>query len=132
MSQLEVVGVPQEPVVGGAWIFDRLAKDTKTSVLSAASLVTPTREGVPVRLLNARQDAVTIYKGTCVGQMELTSETPSINISTTQSEEALPSVRGKEEIWWDMVQNCCARVTEEQKKRVYLHFCCFPYRLWSH
>ena len=120
MSQLEVVGVPHEPVVGGMWIFDRPVKESKTTVISAASLVTPTREGVPVRLLNARQDAVTIYKGTCVGQMELTSGTESINISTTQSEDALPSTEGKEEVLWNMVENCCGRVTEEQKKRVYL------------
>ena len=82
--------------------------------------MTPTREGVPVRLLNARQDAVTIYKGTYVGQMELTSESQAINISTTQSEDVLPPTEGKEEMLWSMVQNCCKEVTEEQKKRAYL------------
>ena len=120
MSQMEIVGVPQEPVIGGAWIFDRPMKEAKTTFTSAASLVIPTREGVPVRLLNARQDAVTIYKGTCVGQMELTNESQSINISTTQSEDILPPTEGKEEMLWSMVQNCCEGVTEEQKKRVYL------------
>ena len=119
MSQLEIIGVPQEPVIGGSWIFDRPAKESGTTAISAASLVTPTREGVPVRLLNARQDAVTIYKGTCVGQMELTNETESINISTAQSDDVLPSIEGKEEMLWNMVQNCCGRVTEEQKKRMY-------------
>ena len=119
MSQMEIVGVPQEPVIGGAWIFDRPMKEAKTTFTSAASLVVPTREGVPVRLLNARQDAVTIYKGTCVGQMELTNESQSINISTTQS-DVLPPTEGKEEMLWSMVQNCCEGVTEEQKKRVYL------------
>ena len=52
--------------------------------------------------------------------MELTNESQSINISTTQSEDVLPPTEGKEEMLWSMVQNCCEGVTEEQKKRVYL------------
>ena len=121
-SLLEVMAVPQEPVLGGNWILDRPARG-KRPVLTAAALVQPTRQGIPVRLLNAGQDSVTVYKGTCIGQIELTEENLpsdlSSAISATQPAEDQSSEEQQQALWEMVEQQCGSRLTTHQKEQLF-------------
>ena len=94
----------EQPLIGGKWILQRYKSD-RLPVITATVLVKPTREGIPVCFLNPRLDAVTVYKGTQVGKLELLDEsavTPSTSCdkATTQAVEINEKIT---QVRWNVV-----------------------------
>ena len=90
---------------------------SEQSVIMAAALVSPTKQGIPICLLNPKSDPVTVYKGTRVEQLELVQDTADIQCDIS-SAQAGTSEEMKQILWY-IVQNYRRRLTTTQEEQFF-------------
>ena len=90
-SEVEIMATARDASNSETWLMEPLPQEKiRTPILVARSVVHPESDTVPVRLLNLSADAVTIYKGKKIAEME-TIEGANIEETNTETVSAVSS-----------------------------------------
>ena len=120
-SEIEVMATVSKSAVNGMWMIEGCHEE-KLSVLIARSLVLPTREEVPIRLMNPRSECVTVKQGTVVAEMEAFQEEQSITTAAVQedplSQDSTSDAEVRKKLVADMVTRDGAHLCDSEKKQL--------------
>ena len=120
-SEIEVMATVSKSAVNGMWMIEGCHEE-KLSVLIARSLVLPTREEVPIRLMNLRSECVTVKQGTVVAEMEAFQEEQSITTAAVQedplSQDSTSDAEVRKKLVSDMVTRDGAHLCDSEKKQL--------------
>ena len=97
---------------GGVWLAEA-KPGRKREIVSACSLVSPKGGQVPLRLLNISGEAVTVYKGTKLAEIEELGD--SCVMSVEAETKRLPVTQEKQQMLWKVAEVSADDLTEEQK-----------------
>ena len=114
-SEMEVMAALEDTTSRkGTWIVEG-NRAGRYGVMVARSVVCPTSQTVPVRLLNPREESVVVRKGVQIARMEQLDDMCVGNVSTSPS-EASPKDR---DMLWDMVCKVGNHVSSAEKEKLY-------------
>ena len=114
-SEMEVMAALEDTTSRkGTWIVEG-NRAGRYGVMVARSVVCPTSQTVPVRLLNPREESVVVRKGVQIARMEQLDDMCVGNVSTSPS-EASPKDR---DTLWDMVCKVGNHVSSAEKEKLY-------------
>ena len=114
-SEIETMGAVPAMTVHGSWIVEA-DKQCRSAALVARAIVNPKDGAVPIRLLNPRDEAVTIPKGTKVAMMELLPEqTASTPVSSVQ-ERSQGVPEAKQDTLQNLVENASGLNPQEREQ----------------
>ena len=112
-SEMEINAVTTHGVCdGGVWLAEA-KPGRKREIVSARSLVSPKGGQVPLRLLNISGEAVTVYKGTKLAEIEELGD--SCVMSVEAETKRLPVTQEKQQMLWKVAEESADDLTEEQK-----------------
>ena len=113
-SEMEVMAKIPGAATEGTWMVEQGEKNS--AVLVARALVAPEQEEVPLRLLNVRDESITVKKGTTVAQMDaITMETVTSIVSSVKSGADVPGE--KQQLLWRVVEN--ANLPESEQEQLF-------------
>ena len=87
-SEIEVIAKVPSAATGGSWIIESNPA-YNTAVMVARTLVTPSNQSVPIRLLNPRPEGITVSKGTTIATMEAVAVVAATSDSVTEPNHQL-------------------------------------------
>ena len=109
--------VPQA-VIHKTWMVEA-DKRGRTSIMVARAVVNPKTTEVPLRLLNSREEPITIPNGTIIAQMELLHGDDSATPVTAIQERASDVPDGRRRILWEMVEKSENRLCGEEREQLF-------------
>eukprot|EP00731_Ephydatia_muelleri_P014191 Em0007g1501a len=117
-SEMEVMAALEDTTSRkGTWIVEG-NRAGRYGVMVARSVVCPTSQAVPVRLLNPREESVVVRKGVQIARMEQLDDMCVGNVlpAPTSPSEASPKDR---DMLWDMVCKVGNHVSSAEKEKLY-------------
>lgn len=115
-SELEVMGQVPCSAINRTWVLEGRKQD-RNAVLVARALVKPDKTEVPVRILNIRDEMMTISKGTTIAEMELLPPDATPSIATVE-QFSVP----QEEALWEMAAKCGDQLSQEEREQLFMLF----------
>ena len=117
-SEIEVMAALEDTTSrNGTWIVEG-NRAGRYGVMVARSVVCPTSQAVPVRLLNPREESVVVRKGVQIARMEQLDDMCVGNVlpAPTSPSEASPKDK---DMLWDMVCKVGNHVSSAEKEKLY-------------
>eukprot|EP00731_Ephydatia_muelleri_P012465 Em0006g1359a len=117
-SEIEVMAALEDTTSRkGTWIVEG-NRAGRYGVMVARSVVCPTSQAVPVRLLNPREESVVVRKGVQIARMEQLDDMCVGNVlpAPTSPSEASPKDK---DMLWDMVCKVGNHVSSAEKEKLY-------------
>ncbi len=118
-SVLEVMASFETPVEG-VWLLQE-AKRKRLPAAVACALVEPTSTTVPVRILNSKEEQVTVYAGMTLGTLESVEPPTRLGaVDTVSGEEPAATVEvDKQEMLWSLVEQSGQELSSGEKELFY-------------
>ena len=107
-SEMEIMAKVPSAAIGGTSIVESSPANSK-AVMIARTLVTPTDQCVPVRLLNPQPEKITVNKGTTIARME------AVAVIAATSD---PVMESKHQLFEDMVKQLGTHVSTAQRDQL--------------
>ena len=123
LSEIEIIArVPKANVDADAtWLVEPKPPDERTAVAVARAVVTPRDECVPVRVLNPRDEPVSLSKGQEIARMEPLPSDTSGAVAAVDSQglqQADPG--GKEKaLLWDLVCRAEEKLSTQEQEQLF-------------
>ena len=117
-SEMEIMAALEDTTSRkGTWIVEG-NRAGRYGVTVARSVVCPTSQAVPVRLLNPREESIVVRKGVQIARMEQLDDMCVGNVlpAPTSPSEASPKDR---DMLWDMVCKVGNHVSSAEKEKLY-------------
>ena len=112
---------------GGSWLLEPITT-TRLPIQAARALVTPANGRVPVRIVNVRTEAMTVFKGTKLACLETFNSSQVCSIEETSN---LPQAKmnnvsvEKQQLLWQMVCDAEGDLTEAEADDLYNCLLCY-------
>ena len=118
-SEVEVMAKIPEVATGGTWLVEGSQKE-HNAVLVARAVVTPERREVPVRLLNVREEQITVKGGTTIAQMDAVQEEHvTSTISAIQESGGAEIPEEKRQLLWEVVMRSGENLSEPEREQLF-------------
>lgn len=116
-SELEVMGQVPCSAINNTWVLEG-SKRGRNGVLVARGLVRPDKAEVPLRILNLRDETITIRKGTIIAEMELV---PMDLVNMVATVDQSSADRGDEALWV-MADRAGDEINQGEKEQLFALF----------
>ena len=117
-SEIETTGRVPQAASNQTWIVENNRQD-RSACMVARAVVRPDGVGVPIRLLNLRDEMITIPKGTKIAEMERIPDDAIITVASTQ-ESVSETTSDHRSTMWKMVDKVDDRLTHREKEQLYV------------
>ena len=117
-SELETIAKVPESANSSTWILESNPTG-RNAVLVARTLVKPVQREVPIRLLNSRNDQITVKKGTVVAQMEPLTEDVSSSVAVVRERHPEDIPEEKREMLWEIVERDGDHLGSQEKEKLF-------------
>ena len=125
--EMEIMAVSSATADGGSWLLEPITT-TRLPIQAARALVTPANGRVPVRIVNVRTEAMTVFKGTKLACLETFNSSQVCSIEETSN---LPQAKmnnvsvEKQQLLWQMVCDAEGDLTEAEADDLYNCLLCY-------
>ena len=117
-SELETIAKVPESANSSTWILESNPTG-RNAVLVARTLVKPVQREVPIRLLNSRNDQITVKKGTVVAQMEPLTEDVSSSVAVVRERHPEDIPEEKREMLWEIVERDGDHLGSQENEKLF-------------
>ena len=117
-SELETIAKVPESANSSTWILESNPIG-RNAVLVARTLVKPVQREVPIRLLNSRNDQITVKKGTVVAQIEPLTEDVSCSVAVVRERHPEDIPEEKREMLWEIVERDGDHLGSQEKEKLF-------------
>ena len=119
-SEIEVMARIPSSAANQTWVVEA-DKQQRSAVMVARAVVTPGGSAIPLRLLNWRNEAVSIPKGTVVAAMELVADDACATetVASTGEDHSVEVPEEQRLRLWEMISRSGDRLTEEEKEQLF-------------
>ena len=117
-SEMEVMGSVPAAATNKTWVVQGM-QPGRSGVMIARALVEPEARSIPLRLLNPRDEEVTISKGTVVAELEsVAMEDLDVALVSEGEGTEEPSEEQRHKLW-EMVERSEQSLTQVEKERLF-------------
>ena len=116
-SEIETIGRVPPSASNAIWIVESSKQERKPCMVARA-IVKPDGDTVPVRLLNLRDETITIPKGTKIAEMEQIPDDAITTVASTQ-ESVSETSNDHRSTLWEMVDKVDDRLNQSEKEQLY-------------
>ena len=116
-SEIETIGRVPQGTSDKTWVVET-SKQKQNACMVARALVKPYGASVPLRLLNLREEMISIPKGTVVAEMEQVPDESLTTIASMQKGATEISAKHRSTLW-EMVDKVDGKLTQAEKEQLY-------------
>jgi len=116
-SEMEVMGKVLQASAHNTWILEGNTQG-RSAVMITRAVVKPAGAEIPIRVLNLRDNPVTIPKGTAIAEMELLPECSTMTIASTR-ERTSDVTEEQRCVLWEMATQAGDRLSQPEKEQLY-------------
>ena len=116
-SEIETIGRVPPSASNAIWMVESSKQERKPCMVARA-IVKPDGVTVPVRLLNLRDETITIPKGTKIAEMEQIPDDAITTVASTQ-ESVSETSNDHRSTLWEMIDKVGDRLNQGEKEQLY-------------